>query len=59
MAVEDGTVSHYDILVIRKFIDFMSRFRHSVWFALSYKQFFFAGFRMYSIWLIRTTAPKS
>ena len=28
MAVEGGTVSHYYILVIRKFIDFMSLFRH-------------------------------
>ena len=32
MAVEGGTVSHYYILVIRKFIDFMSLFRHRVWF---------------------------
>ena len=33
MAVEGGSVSHYFILVIRKFIDFMSLFRHSVWFS--------------------------
>ena len=32
MAVEGGTVSHYYILVIRSFIDFMLLFRHSVWF---------------------------
>ena len=42
MAVEGGTVSHYYILVIRKFIDFMSLFRHSVWFSFSVKQFPFA-----------------
>ena len=35
MAVEGGTVSHYYILVIRKFIDFISLFRHSVWFSFS------------------------
>ena len=39
MAVQGGTVSHYYILVIRKFIDFMSLFRHSVWFSFSVKQF--------------------
>ena len=39
MAVEGGTVSHYYILVIRKFIDFMSLFRHSVWFSFSVEQF--------------------
>ena len=32
MAVEGRTVSHYYILVIRKFIDLMSLFRHGVWF---------------------------
>ena len=42
MAVEGGTVSHYYIVVIRKFIDFMSLFRHSVWFSFSVKQFPFA-----------------
>ena len=44
MAVEGGwggggTVSHNCILVFRKFIEFMSRFRHSVWFAFSFKPF--------------------
>ena len=39
MAVEVGTVSLYYILVIRNFIDFMSLFRHSVWFSFSVKQF--------------------
>ena len=39
IAVEGWTVSHYYILVIRKFIDFMSLFRHSVWFSFSVKQF--------------------
>ena len=38
MAVEGGTVSHYYILVIRKFIDLMSLLRHSVWFSFSVKQ---------------------
>ena len=38
MVVEGGTVSHYYILVISKFIDFMSLFRHSVWFSFSVKQ---------------------
>ena len=38
MAVEGGTVSRYYILIIRKFIDFMSLFRHSIWFALSFFQ---------------------
>ena len=39
MAVEGRTVSHYYILVIREFVDFMSLFRHSVWFSFSVKQF--------------------
>ena len=39
MAVEGGTVSHYYILVIRKFINFISLFRHSMWFSFSVKQF--------------------
>ena len=39
MAVEGGAVSHYYILAISKFIDFMSLFRHSVWFSFSLKQF--------------------
>ena len=49
MAVEGRTVSHYYILVIRKFIDFMSLFRHSVWFSLSVKQFPFAEFGICNI----------
>ena len=48
-AVEGGTVSHYYILVIRKFIDFMSLFRHSVWFSFSVKQFPFAEFGICNI----------
>ena len=44
MAVEGGTVSHYYILIIRKFIDFMSLFIHSVWFSFPVKQFSFAEF---------------
>ena len=36
---QDRTVSHYYILVIRKFFDFMSLFRLSVWFSFSVKQF--------------------
>ena len=39
MTVQGRTVSHCYILVIRKFIDFMSLFRHSVWFSFSVKQF--------------------
>ena len=35
MAVQGGTVSHYYILVLRIFIDFMSLFRHSVWLSFS------------------------
>ena len=31
MAVEGGTVAHYYIWVIRKFIDFMSLFRHIIY----------------------------
>ena len=49
MAVEGGTVSHYYILVIRKFFDFMSLFRHSVWFPFSVKQFPSAGFGICNI----------
>ena len=49
MAVEGGTVSHYYILVIRKFIDFMSLFRHSVWFSFSVKQ----------VWNMQHIAPYS
>ena len=39
MAVQGGTVSHYYVLVIRKFIDFMSFFIHSMWFSFSVKKF--------------------
>ena len=39
MVVEGGTVSHYHILVVRKFIDCLSLFRHSVWFSFPVKQF--------------------
>ena len=46
MAVQGGTVSHCYILVIRKFIDFMSLFRQSVWFSVSVKQFPFAEFNL-------------
>ena len=49
MAVEGGTVSHYYILIICKFIDFMSLFRHSVWFSFSVKQFPSAEFGICNI----------
>ena len=49
MVVEGGTVSHCYILVIRKFIDFMSLFRHSVWFSFSVKQFPSAEFGICNI----------
>ena len=49
MAVEAGTVSHYYILVIRKFIDFMSLFKHSVWFSFSVKKFRFVEFGICNI----------
>ena len=49
MVVEGGTVSHYYILVIRKFIDFLSLFRHSVWFSFSVKQFPSAEFGICNI----------
>ena len=50
MAVEGGTVFHYNyILVIRKFIDLMSLFRHSVWFSFSVKQFPSPEFGIYNI----------
>ena len=49
MAVQGGTVSHYYILVIRKFIGFMSLFRHSVWFSFSVKQFQSAEFGICNI----------
>ena len=49
MTVEDRTVSHYYILVIRKFIHFMSLLRHSVWFSFSVKQFTSAEFGICNI----------
>ena len=49
MAVEGRTVSHYYILVIREFIDFMSLFRHSVWLSFSVKQFPSAEFGICNI----------
>ena len=57
MAVEGGTVSHYYILIIRKFIDFMSLFRHSVWFSFSVEQFPSAEFGICNIQL--RTADKN
>ena len=51
MAVEGGTVSHYYTSVIRKFIDFMSLFRHSVWFPFSVEQFPSAEFGICKIQL--------
>ena len=61
MAVEGGTVSHYYILVIRKFIDLMSLFKHSVWFSFSVKQFPSAEleYATYSSVLIRTAEELS
>ena len=41
-----GLFLHYYILVIRKFTDFMSLFRHSVWFSISVKQFSSAELRI-------------
>ena len=49
MAVEGGTVSHYYILIIRKFIAFMSLLRHSVWFSFSVKRFPSAEFGICNI----------
>ena len=49
MAVEGGTVAHYYILIIRKFIDFMSLFKHSVWFSFSVEQFPSAEFGICNI----------
>ena len=43
------TISHYYILVIRKFFGFVSLFRHSVWFSFSVKQFPSAEFGIYNI----------
>ena len=49
MAVQGGTVSHYYILVIRRFIDFLSLFRDSMWFSFSVKQFPSGEFGMCNI----------
>ena len=49
MAAQSGTVSHYCILVIRKFFGFMSLFRHTVWFSFSVKQFPSAEFGICNI----------
>ena len=57
MAVEGGTVSHFYILVIREFVDFMSLFRHGVWFSFSVKQFPSAEFGICNIQL--RTADKN
>ena len=47
--VQGGTVSHYYILVIRKFIDLMSPYRQSVWFSFYVKQFLSAEFGICNI----------
>ena len=47
MAVQGETVSHYYVLAIRKFIDFMPLFRHGMWFSFSVKQFSSAEFGMW------------
>ena len=62
MAVEGGTVSHFYILVIREFVDFMSLFRHSVWFLFLLNNFplqslEYATYR--SVQLIRTAEELS
>ena len=50
MAVEGETVSHYFILVIRKFFDFMSLFiSQSVWFSFSFKQLSSSEFKICNI----------
>ena len=58
MAVEGRTVSQYFILVIRKFIDLMSLYRHSVWFSFSVKQFPSAEFGICNIKLGTTDKKK-
>ena len=50
MAVEGGTVSKYYILVICKFIDLMSLYRHSVLFSSSVKQLPSAEFGIRNMW---------
>ena len=50
MAVQGETVSHNYILVIRKFVDFMSLFIHSMFFfSFSVKQFPSAEFGLCNI----------
>ena len=49
MAAQGRTVSHYYILVIRIFFNFMSLFRHSEWFSFSVKQFPSAEFGICNI----------
>ena len=44
ITVEGGTASHYNILVIHKFIDFMWLSRHSLYFVFSFKQIFCVEF---------------
>ena len=49
--MEGGTLPLYYVVVIRKFIDFMSLFRHSLWFSFSVKQFLFPAFGIGNIQL--------
>ena len=51
MAAQGGTVSHYYILVIRKFFAFMSLFRNIVRFSFSVKRSPSAEFRICNIQL--------
>ena len=61
MAVEGGTVSHYYILVIRKFIDLMSLFRHICGFLFLLNNFPLQSliYATYSSVLIRTAEELS
>ena len=49
MVVEGRAVSRYYILFICQFIDFMSFFRHSVWFTFPFKQFSSAEFAICNV----------
>ena len=49
MVLQGRNVSHYFILVICKFINFMLLFRHSLWFSFSVKQFPSAEFGICNI----------
>ena len=51
LAASGETVSHYYILVIRRFIDFMSLFTHRVSFSFSVKQFPSAEFGICNIYI--------